>query len=59
MDRLLTKEEIAGYLHLSPRTIESWVSRGRIPHIKLGRAVRFDVKAIQEWLKTKTRGTME
>jgi len=59
MDSLLTKEEVAGYLQISPRTIESWVWRGKIPHIKIGRCVRFDLDQIQEWLKAKTRGAME
>jgi excisionase family DNA binding protein len=59
MDKLLTKEEIAGYLHLSPRTIESWVWREKIPYIKIGRCVRFDLGQIQEWLKAKTRGAMD
>ncbi len=59
MDRLLTTEEIAGYLQISPRTIESWVWRKKIPHIKIGRCVRFDLEQIQEWLKVKSVGAME
>lgn len=55
----LTPEEIAGYLQISPRTIESWVWRGKIPHIKIGRCVRFDLGQIQEWLKAKTVGAMD
>ena len=54
--RLLDTEEIAKYLHLSPRTISSWVWRRKIPYLKLGRSVRFDLGQIQEWLKAKMVG---
>ncbi len=59
MERLLTITEIASYLRISPRTIESWVYKGKIPHIKLGRCVRFDVGQIQRWLKARTVGVMD
>jgi len=56
MHGLLTVEEVARYLHISPRTVESWVRTGKIPHIKLGSAVRFDLGQIQPWLKARTVG---
>jgi len=47
------------YKYNIPRTIESWVWKEKIPHIKLGRCVRFDLGQIQEWLKAKTVGAMD
>lgn len=37
----LTKREIAKRLHRTPRTIETWMRRGYLPYIKIGRSVLF------------------
>lgn len=48
--------------HCSERTqlclsyIKRLVANGQIPHLKIGRSVRFDPRAIEEWLATKQRG---
>ena len=34
--------ELAEHLHIKPSTLYAWVELGRIPHLKLGRLVRFD-----------------
>ena len=47
----LTAEHLAGYLALSPKTIYSWVSQKRMPHFRLGAAVRFNPSEIVEWLR--------
>lgn len=51
--RFLNIHEIANYLSLSENTIRAWVRTGRIPFSKLGRAVRFDLRKIEPWLKEK------
>ncbi len=51
--RLLNVEEISEYLGVKVATIYGWVSEGYIPHIKLGRLVRFDLDAVTEWVKQK------
>ncbi|MHB8155593.1 MAG: helix-turn-helix domain-containing protein [Candidatus Omnitrophota bacterium] len=49
--RYLTTKEVAIYLGLSEHTIRAWVKLGRIPFYKLGRAVRFDLRKLEPWLK--------
>ena len=59
LHELLTVEEVAAVLKVSP----SWVyehtrSRGtpraeRLPHIRIGKYVRFDPRAIREFLEQK------
>lgn len=51
--RLITVEELAEYLNLNPHTIYLWVEQGKIPFIKIGRMVRFDLIEIEEWLASK------
>ena len=50
MNRLLTVEEVAKLLRLSPRGVYNLVAARRIPHIKLGTRVRFKAEQIEEWL---------
>jgi len=50
--RLLTKNELAIQLGVSPRTIETWVACRRIPVYKFGRrCVRFDLQEVREALR--------
>jgi len=54
--RLLTLTEAADYLRLHPRTLEVW-TRGpapRIPCIRLGRLIRFELAALERWLRDNT-----
>jgi excisionase family DNA binding protein len=34
-------------------TIYDWVRRGKIPHVRLERLVRFDLEDIGEWVKNR------
>ena len=52
--RYLNIDEISAYLGLSKNTIYSWVWQKRIPHVKLGRLVKFDMRAIEHWAKKNT-----
>jgi excisionase family DNA binding protein len=49
--RLLNKRQVAEYLGFKIYTIDAWVSQRRIPYIKIGTAVRFDLDEIEAWLK--------
>ena len=46
----LTVEEVAGLLQVSPRHIYKLVEEHKIPHVRIGAAVRFDPKDISEWV---------
>lgn len=49
-DGYLTKTEVAKRLRRTTRTIEIWMKRGFVPHIKLGRAVLFHWPSIERHL---------
>ena len=48
-ENLMTVQEVAEHLHLSPHTIYKWVEKGRIPVIRLGYCVRFRPSDITEF----------
>lgn len=50
---LLNVEDISELLGVKVATIYGWVSEGYIPHIKLGRLVRFNLDAVFEWVASK------
>jgi excisionase family DNA binding protein len=54
MERLLDTAEIAEQLNMSVSTIRKWVHYGFIPHVKLGRAVRFREKDVEAWIEERT-----
>jgi len=49
--RPLTKPELAEYMGVSRRTVDTWVSTRKIPSIKIGRLVRFNLVDVQKALK--------
>jgi len=50
MERLLTIDELAKALTVKKSTIYQWVHLGLIPHIKVGRLLRFKEENIEKWL---------
>jgi excisionase family DNA binding protein len=50
-ERLLTADEVADHLGFKTGTIYQKVSQGTIPYVKLGRAVRFRLSEIEEWIR--------
>lgn len=49
---LITLEELAGILHLSPRTLQRKLSAGELPKpIRIGRSIRWQVTAIRKWIQ--------
>jgi excisionase family DNA binding protein len=53
-DRLLTAEELAQYLNVTKHCIYRLVEQNRIPHLRVGRAVRFNVQEVTEYLKKRS-----
>lgn len=51
MVELLTVQELAIKLKVSPWTVYGWVSQNFIPHHKLRSAVRFNSEEVDAWLK--------
>ena len=54
MRRLIAIQEAAEYTSLSPHTLYTMVSQRRIPFVKVGRLVKFDVGLLDAWIKQNT-----
>jgi excisionase family DNA binding protein len=54
MEQLFDTPQVAEWLNLAESTIRKWVHYGFIPHVKLGRSVRFRREDIEKWLQEKT-----
>lgn len=52
--RLLSIIEAAEWLGLSQSYLYKLVEADAIPNIRFGRAIRFDIKELEEWLKEDT-----
>ena len=63
LDALLTVDEVAGLLKVSKNWVyEHTRSRGtprsdRLPHIKIGKYLRFEARAVRAFLERKCRAT--
>jgi excisionase family DNA binding protein len=55
-DRLLTAEDVAGMLGMGTDWIYAQVRANRIPHVRLGRYVRFRAESIDQWIREIERG---
>jgi excisionase family DNA binding protein len=47
-------DEAARLLGLSRAMVYQMVARGELPHVRVGRAVIIPVKALEEWLESRT-----
>ena len=52
--RLMTIQEASQYTGLSVHTLYTMVSQKRIPYVKVGRLVKFDLEALDKWIKQQT-----
>jgi len=59
MEKLLTPQEIAEVLGVQPSTIYQWTHQGYIPHVKLGKFIRFRVKDVEKWVEKKAKSGRE
>ena len=56
MDKLLEAEDVARLVGMSKDWIYAEVREDRIPHVRLGRYVRFRAEAIENWIRERERG---
>lgn len=53
--RLLEAKEVAEMLACPVSWVREQTRRGRIPHIQLGRYVRYRREAVEEWIQQQER----
>ncbi|MCM8784254.1 MAG: helix-turn-helix domain-containing protein [Candidatus Omnitrophica bacterium] len=51
--RFIGIDDLAQYLDVNKGTLYVWVCQRRIPYLKLGRLLKFDIMEIEKWLKDK------
>ncbi len=56
---LITANDVARLLKVSPSTVRMWVAQDAIPFIRLGRLVRFRREEIEGWLAARSRQSGE
>ncbi|MGD0308878.1 MAG: helix-turn-helix domain-containing protein [Acidobacteriota bacterium] len=47
----MTARQVAEFLAISPITVYKMAKAGRLPSFRVGTAVRFDPRAIAQWLR--------
>jgi len=57
--RLLNVEEAAEYLGLKADTVYKKARLRELPYVKVGRALRFDVKALERYVEQHTIETID
>lgn len=54
MEPLATKEEVARFLAIEPKTLDNWASVGRGPaYVKVEGARRYDMADVREWVESR------
>lgn len=53
MKKLIDVKGVSEILNISTNTIYCWVGQRKIPYVKLGRLVKFDLQAIEKWVEEK------
>jgi excisionase family DNA binding protein len=56
MDRLLDAREVAALLHVPERWVREHTRSGLVPHVRLGRYVRYRGDAVVAWLAEQEQG---
>ena len=51
---LMNTAQVAEWLNVKESTIRKWTHYGFIPHVKLGRCVRFMESDIERWIKERS-----
>jgi excisionase family DNA binding protein len=53
VEALLTPQQAAGVLGISPRTLGGWVRAGKISVVKVGRLHKFRPAALRQWIEAR------
>jgi excisionase family DNA binding protein len=53
---LLTPRDAAAALSISPRKLWGMTASGEIPHVRLGRSVRYPLDELHRWIAGQQRG---
>jgi excisionase family DNA binding protein len=59
LKNLIDPKGLSEYLKISIETVYAWTSQKRIPYIKVGRLVRFDLDEIAKWLEKNKRSELK
>ncbi|HID0741768.1 helix-turn-helix domain-containing protein [Campylobacter jejuni] len=51
--KYFTEKELSEYLGVSAALLFKLRQDGKIPYIRIGKAIRYEIKEIEKWLKTK------
>jgi len=55
MERLLTPKQLSDLLQVRPSTVYEWAHMGFVPHVKLGKCLRFKPKEIERWMQARSQ----
>ncbi len=54
MEPLATKEEVATYLAINPKTLDVWATQRKgPPYIRVEGARRYDMNDVRDWLEAR------
>ena len=53
---LLTPAQAAKALAISPRKLWAMTASGEIPHVRIGRSVRYSLDDLHRWIDEQTQG---
>jgi len=56
--RLLTVKELANYLGVNPFSVYRWVEQQRLPHRRVDRLIRFDLREVEEFMRRRPTGNI-
>ncbi len=57
--RLIGIEHVSEHLGIKVNTVYSWVNQRKIPYIKVGRLIKFDLQDINQWIAERKIATKD
>jgi len=55
---MLTPAEVASALRIPVKRLYLWVAAGAVPHVRLGRSIRFPRLAFEEWMSRQNQASL-